>query len=113
MAIENCQDKIEVHISLIPGNYRYFALKIKGESMIEEGIFEDDIVIIKKQNEARPGQIVAAIIDGEATLKKYYPKRDSVELMPANKDFKPIIVNPNEKNFGLAGILVGLLRSYH
>ena len=88
MAIENCQDKIEVPISLIPGNYRYFALKIKGESMIEEGIFEDDIVIIKKQNEARPGQIVAAIIDGEATLKKYYPKRDSVELMPANKDFK-------------------------
>jgi len=113
MAIENTQDKIEVPISFVPGNHCYFALKIRGESMIEEGIFEDDIVIIKQQNEARPGQIIAAIIDGEATLKKYYPKNNLVELVPANKNFETIKVNPHEKNFGLAGILVGLLRSYH
>ncbi len=113
MAIENTQDKIEVPISMVPGNHPYFALKIKGESMIEEGIFEDDIVIIKKQNQARNGQIIAAIIDGEATLKKYYPKNGMVELEPANKDFETIKVNPMEQNFGLAGVLVGLLRSYH
>jgi len=113
MAIENTQDKIEVPLSLVPGNHLYFALKIKGESMIEEGIFEDDIVIIKKQNQARNGQIIAAVIDGEATLKKYYPENGLVRLVPANKDFETIRVDPMEKNFGLAGVLVGLLRSYH
>lgn len=112
-AIENTEDKIEVPLSLVPGNHPYFALRIKGESMIEEGIFENDIVIIKKQNQARSGQIIAAIIDGEATLKRYRPKDGIVELIPANKDYEVIKVNPREKNFGLAGILVGLLRSYH
>ncbi|RLA62936.1 MAG: repressor LexA [Epsilonproteobacteria bacterium] len=112
-AIENTQEKIEVPPSLVPGNHCYFALRIKGESMIEEGIFENDIVIIKKQNQARSGQIIAAIIDGEATLKKYRPKDGFIELVPANKDFAVIKVNPSEKTFGLAGILVGLLRSYH
>ena len=79
--------------------------------MIEDGILDGDIAIIRQQDNAGPGQTVVAVIDGEATLKKFYKKSSSIELHPANHTMKPIIVGP-QNHFNVAGVLVGLFRTY-
>jgi repressor LexA len=86
-----------------------FALRIKGESMREEGILPGDIVVVHKQATARNGQTVVALVNQEATIKKYYRKSGRIELHPANAEMKPIIVTP-EDDFRIQGIVVGLIR---
>lgn len=88
----------------------HYALTISGESMIEDGILDGDIVIIKEQNTANNGQTVVALINNEATIKRYYNKKSSIELHPANSTMKPIIVNDGD--FNIKGVLVGLIRAY-
>ena len=68
----------------------YFALTIRGDSMIEGGIFDGDVAVIKKQNTANNGDIVAALIDDEATLKVFQKTSSSIKLMPRNAAYKPI-----------------------
>ncbi len=86
-----------------------FALRVTGDSMIEEHIADGDFVIIKKQDEARDGQIVAVRDeDGEATLKKIYRDRTRVRLEPANHTMKPIF----RDHVDILGILVGVVRKY-
>ena len=67
---ENYFETISVPLYMLPPPFEYFALKVKGDSMIEDGILEDDIVVIKRQNKALPGQTVVSIIENETTLKK-------------------------------------------
>ena len=86
-----------------------FCLEVSGDSMIEKGILDGDIVIIEQKEIANQGEIVAAIIDNEATLKIFKKEKDHIQLIPANKKYKPITVKENIK---IAGVLVGLLRSY-
>lgn len=86
-----------------------FALRVKGESMIEDHIEDGDFVIIHKQETARNGERVVALIEGEATLKKFYKERSRVRLEPANGSMKPIYVEPN-KDIRILGTLVGVLR---
>jgi repressor LexA len=86
-----------------------FALRVKGESMREEGILPGDLVIAHKQATARNGQTVVALVNGEATIKKYYRKADRIELHPANANMKPILVGP-EDEFEIQGIVVGVIR---
>lgn len=88
------------------GNGDYFALKVRGDSMIDEGIFEGDIVIIKKQNTANDNQIVAAMIDNEATLKRFKKKNDVVQLIPGNSKYSII----ESTSVSILGILAGLFR---
>lgn len=109
-AIENPTETINIPKSMLRPNYIYFALKIKGNSMIEEGILENDIIICKQQQTANAGEIVVAIWNGEATVKKFYPKKERIELHPANNSMKPIIVKNGD--FKIAGVLTGLVRSY-
>ena len=78
--------------------------------MINLGIHDGDFAIIHSQNSAQNGDIVAAIIDGEATLKKFYRDKNKVQLIPANDRFSTIEINNN--SIQLAGILTGLIRSY-
>ena len=86
-----------------------FALKVTGDSMIEEHIADGDFVIIKKQEQARDGQIVAVRDeDGEATLKKIYRDRGKVRLEPANRALKPIY----RDHVDVLGVLVGVVRKY-
>ncbi|MFA5927870.1 MAG: S24 family peptidase, partial [Candidatus Margulisiibacteriota bacterium] len=87
-----------------------FALRVRGDSMIEEHITEGDYVIIKRQATADKGDIVAALIDDEVTLKKYFPKGNMIELVPANSSMSPIIVHKGDKQIRLLGKMVGLLR---
>lgn len=110
-AIENPDATISVPTSLLRSG-KHFALKVQGDSMIEDGILEDDIVICRYQQTAQTAQRVIAIVDGEATVKKYYPKNNIVELHPANEKLKPIIVNPYESQFHIAGVVVALFRHY-
>jgi SOS regulatory protein LexA len=107
-AIENT-DTISVPVSML-GRGTHYALKVKGESMIEEGILSGDIAIIKHVNDAQNGQIVVAVVDNETTLKRYFKKSKQIELHPANKTMKPIIVK--DKECEIRGLLVGLIRTY-
>ncbi|MBL7665116.1 MAG: transcriptional repressor LexA [Bacteriovoracaceae bacterium] len=89
---------------------QHYALVVEGQSMIDDGILDGDIVVIKKQNMAQNGETVVASINQEATIKKYFKKPQHIELHPANKNMKPFIIR--EESFEIKGILVGLLRQY-
>jgi repressor LexA len=86
-----------------------FALRVKGESMRDEGILPGDVVIVHKQTTARNGQTVVAVVNKEATIKKYYRKAHHIELHPANAAMKPIIIKA-EDEFEIQGILIGVIR---
>jgi repressor LexA len=89
-AIETKEETIAIPAKDLDLNFEYYALKVKGDSMIEEGIFNEDIVIIKKQSVAENGQTVVAIIDdNEATLKKIYRENNKFRLQPANQNILP------------------------
>jgi len=111
-AIENPTNTIAVPRHFLKGGYRYFALTVKGDSMIEAGILEGDVVVCRSTKEARNGQIVVAVIDGEATLKTISYQKKTIELLPSNKNYSPIVVDENVGDFKIVGNLVGLLRSY-
>lgn len=88
----------------------HYALTISGESMIEDGILDGDVIVVKEQRSANNGETVVALIDNEATVKRYYKKPKSIELHPANSSMKPIIVKGG--HFQIKGVLVGLIRAY-
>ena len=87
---------------------RHFGLIVKGDSMIEAHIVEGDIAVIRRQETCRDGDIVAAVIDGEATLKRFFRHKDYVLLKPENARLKPLRVRDVE----IRGVLVGLLRRF-
>lgn len=108
---------IPIPKSMVPHREGYYALRVSGDSMVEDGIWDDDIIIIRQQNDASLGDIIVAIIqddfgDESATLKAYYPrenKEDKIELRPRNPNLKSLFVDP--KNFQIRGKFVGLIRS--
>ena len=86
-----------------------FALRVKGESMKDDGILPGDLVIVRKQETARNGQTVVALVNQEATIKTYFKKDSRIELHPANAAMKPIMVEPLD-DFHIEGILIGVIR---
>lgn len=110
-ALENPTESIMVPNSMMKRSGKHFALRIQGDSMIEDGILDGDIVVIQSAQSANTGQTVVAVIDGEATLKKYFKKKGHLELHPANSTMSPIIVEP-QQDCKIVGHLVGLMRSY-
>lgn len=86
-----------------------FVLEVRGDSMIDEQIREGDYVVVRRQENARNGQTVVALVDDdEATLKKFYREKDHIRLQPANDKYEPIRV----KNCRIQGIVVGVIRTY-
>lgn len=111
LAVEQATDTVRVDRVLIGGHREVFGLRIVGESMIEDGIFDGDYVFVKKTPSAKPGEIVVAMIDGEATVKRYYPEGDRIRFQPANSTMEPIIVRRSEfKSVDIIGIVVGVYR---
>ena len=107
-ALEN-PEMVDVPPFLLhPDNY---VLQVKGDSMIDEQIHDGDFIVAKKTNIARSGQIVVALINGEATLKCYIPKTDCIELHPKNPNFSIIKVNPQD-DFHINGVLLYSFRNY-
>jgi len=103
-------DTITVPAELI-GRRRAFALKVKGDSMIEEHICDGDTVILDARDTARPGETVVALVRGhDVTLKKYYRDGAKIRLQPANAGVKPIIVS--EDQVRIQGVVIGVLRRY-
>src|SRR5512146_1875820 len=86
LAHENVTDTVKIDRVLIGGHREVFGLRIVGESMIEAGIHDGDYVFVKKTPSARSGEIVVAMIDGEATVKRYYPEGDRIRFQPANQN---------------------------
>jgi repressor LexA len=101
-------ERVEVPASMLRSG-EHFALKIKGTSMKEDGILPNDIVVIHKQQTARNGQTVIALVNGEATIKRYFRKPRHIELHPANDERRPIIVQATD-DFRVEGVVVGLIR---
>jgi repressor LexA len=111
LAVENVQDTVKVDRVLVGGHTEVFGLRIVGESMIDDGILDGDYVFVKKTATARPGEIVVAMIDGEATVKRYYPEGDRIRFQPANQNMAPIIVRRADfRQVDIIGIVVGVYR---
>ncbi|HEY3374113.1 MAG TPA: transcriptional repressor LexA [Candidatus Aquicultor sp.] len=106
LAQENIEDNFAVPSEL--ASESSFMLRVKGDSMIEAGILDGDYIIIRQQNTAHDGEIVVALIDDEATVKRFFKKRDHIVLKPENSAMEPIIV-PDAK---VLGKVVGLMRKF-
>ena len=105
LAVENISDTFPIPIDFV-GNSESFMLTVSGESMIEAGILDGDYILVKKQNVARNGEIVVALIEDEATVKTFYKEKDHIRLQPENSAMDPIIV----KNCEILGKVAGVFR---
>jgi repressor LexA len=111
LAVENVQDTVQVDRFFIGQTREVFALRVKGESMIEDGIFDGDFIFVRKQLQANRGDTVVAMIGDEATVKRYYPEGDSIRFQPANAAMQPIIIKKREfKSVNLIGVVIGVYR---
>jgi repressor LexA len=91
---------------------RMFALRVRGDSMVDQQIRENDLIILQSQQTAENGQTVVALVDGsDATVKRFYGSRNQVRLEPANPNYEPIIIRPPER-VQIQGVVVGLIRKY-
>jgi len=108
-AIENVEKDLALDLSFVPKG-ESFALRVNGDSMKNAGIFDGDIVLVKKQAVAQRGEIIVARINNEATVKRYQPEGDKVLLLPENEDFEPIVVSKRSGEFRIEGKVVGLVR---
>jgi repressor LexA len=89
---------------------RMFALRVRGDSMIDEQIRDNDLIILQSRQTAENGQTVVALIDGsDATVKRFYGSRNQVRLEPANPNYKPIVIRPPER-VQIQGAVVGVIR---
>jgi repressor LexA len=111
LATRNYDDTVKVDRFFIGQNREVFALRVKGESMIEDGIFDGDYVFVKKQLQANPGETVVVMIDDEATVKRYYPEGETIRFQPANATMEPILVRKRDfKSVNILGIVIGVYR---
>ena len=112
---ENFEDDLQLPKHLLPHTGVFFALRVSGDSMRDAGILDGDIAILQKiddfKTEVRNGDIVAALIDSEVTLKTYLNKNNIIELHPENKAYKPIILDKRD-NPSVMGKLKGIYRKY-
>ncbi len=106
LAEENIEDTFPVPVDFV-GNIDAFMLIIKGDSMINAGIFDGDYVIVRQQNVAKNGDIVVALLNDEATVKTFYKEKDYFRLQPENPYLMPIIV----KELSILGKVIGVFRS--
>jgi repressor LexA len=91
---------------------RMFALRVRGDSMIDEQIRDNDLIVLQSKQTAENGQTVVALIDGsDATVKKFYGGKNQVRLEPANPNYKPIVVRPTQR-VQIQGVVVGVIRKY-
>ena len=105
---ENVDGYVTIAEPFVRPGKTYFALRVRGSSMINAGILAGDLAIIEKADVASEGQIVVAVVDNAITLKRFYREENRIRLQPENPDFQPIYTNDAH----LAGIMVGLVRTY-
>jgi len=112
LAEENIEGRLILDSSLIGNKESCFGLRVQGDSMINAGIFEGDLVIVSPQSTANNGDIIIALLHDEATLKKYERRNNKIYLVPENEKYKPIEVDNNEE-FSIIGKVIGVFRTYN
>ena len=105
---ENYEDTICLPLSMLSPGSQYFAVYVRGSSMINAGIFDGDLAVIKQCSVASDGDIVVALIDDSVTLKRFYKEAARIRLQPENPEFKPIY----SQNVRILGVLSNLIRNY-
>ncbi len=112
LATENVEDSVRIDSFLLGGaGKEVFALRVKGQSMIDDGIFDGDYLFVRKTPTAHPGDIVVALIEDEATVKRFFPEGDRIRFQPANKDMEPIYVKKTDfRQTQILGLVVGVYR---
>ena len=111
LAEENIEEYVKLPTSMVKQNTKSevtYMLKVKGDSMINVGIYSGDYIIVSKCQTAENGQIIVALIDNEATVKTFYKEKDHIRLQPENDTMEPIIV----KDAQIIGKVVGLIRRF-
>ncbi|HEY6906933.1 MAG TPA: S24 family peptidase, partial [Ignavibacteriaceae bacterium] len=88
-----------------------FLLRVKGDSLKDAYIFSGDIVIVNPNLQPKNGQIVVAVLDDAAMVKRFYKKRNEIELVSENPEYKPVLIDRKYQNFRIVGIVVGIYRS--
>lgn len=109
LAIENIEGYIHLDRTFVSSK-NVFLLRVQGDSMIEAHIQDGDFALVKPQSSAENGEIVVALIEDEATIKRIFQKRDLVRLEPANSTMEPIVVQKGEKDVSIVGKVVGIFR---
>lgn len=110
-AVEDVSEYLQLPAGQLRQDEKYFALKVRGDSMIDSYVAEDDIVVVMETNRARNGEMVVALnADGEATLKYFYDEGARVRLQPANPQYKPIYLRKSEVQ--IQGRVVQVIRKY-
>jgi repressor LexA len=107
-------ENVAAHYKIDPRMFKPHAdylLTVKGESMRDAGILDGDLLAVHRALDFKSGQIVVARIADEVTVKRAQKSRNLIELLPANPDFKPIVVNPRSEPFAIEGIAVGVIRN--
>lgn len=116
LAEENIIDKVVVDryfLGAVQGK-DVFGLVVRGQSMIDDGIFDGDYIFVRKQSTADTGEIVVVMIDGEATCKRFFPEGDRIRLQPANPDMEPMYIHRDDfRSVGILGKVVGVYRRLH
>ena len=105
LAVENIEDTYPVPLEMVEGS-NVFMLKVQGESMIDAGILDDDLVLVKEQKTANNGEIIVALIGDEATVKRFFKEKDTIRLQPENQFMEPIY----SKEVNILGKVIGLYR---
>lgn len=88
----------------------HYALRVRGDSMVGDGIHDDDLLIVQRREAAQPGETVVALVEGEATVKRFYRQGERVELRPSNPNYSSIIVG--EESVRIRGVVVALIRKF-
>jgi repressor LexA len=108
LAEENIEDYLPLTSDFVKGSNEVFVLHVKGDSMVNAGILDKDYIIVRKQDTAMNGEIVAALLEDEATVKRFFKKSNSIKLMPENDYMEPIEV----KDVKILGKVIGVIRKY-
>jgi repressor LexA len=105
-------EEIEVPSTMVTDSeIAHFALRVKGDSMKDVGILDGDCIVVRHQHHANSGQLVVAMINNEAVIKRFFKKKNQVELHSENEKYKPIIISPDD-HFQILGVFVGLMRMH-
>lgn len=108
LAMEEVEQHLRLDRSLAP--HGSFALKVTGDSMIEAGIHDGDYAVVQPDSQPRNGEIVVALLNDEATVKRFYKDHGMIRLEPANARMKPIVIRPNQDDVRIIGKVMAIIR---
>jgi len=114
LSMEHREETLHVSSCMIPGAGRVFALRVRGESMIDDGILPGDYLFVRKQLTVPNGEIAVVMVDGESTVKRFFREGDQIRLQPANEAMEPIYVHAADfKEVNVIGVVAGVYRRMH